>query len=143
MKTHEMTQSKYLKKEDCGDDGILATIAGVKQEDVGTETEPDVKWTLRFQEAHLKPMVLNSTNLQLIEKALNSDETDDWRGKAIVLFHDPNVSFGGKLTGGIRVDVNRTKRYHAKQEKAPAVPERTKADPAGKFDDFVDDVPFN
>lgn len=48
-------------------------------------------------------MVLNSTNGQLIAQILKSDETDLWKGQKVVLYDDPSVSFGGKLTGGIRV----------------------------------------
>ena len=137
MKLHEMLSSKFLKKEDCGDDGILVTIAGFKEDDVGTEEAPEKKWTMTFQEAHLKPLVLNSTNVQLLEKALGTDDTSQMVGLPVVLYNDPNVSFGGKLTGGIRIDVNRTKRYIAKQgEKAPQKPA------ASKFDDFESDVPF-
>ena len=115
-KIHDMLESKFLKKEDAGD-GILVTIVGVDQQNVGKDDEPELKWTALFKEC--KAMVLNSTNLQLIEKALGSDDTDDWIGKKIVLFCDENVSFGGKIVGGIRVDVNRTKKYYAKLEKAP------------------------
>jgi hypothetical protein len=138
MKTSELKQSKYLKKEDCGDDGILVTITGIKQENVAMEGKPDdLKWVMSFSEC--KPMVLNGTNSQLIEKALGSDETDDWHGKKIVLFHDENVSFGGELVGGIRCDVSRTKRYHAKLEKSPAV---TPPKRAAAADQFEDDIPF-
>lgn len=138
---HEMIESKFLKKEDAGD-GILVTIRGVERRDVGTESEPEQKWVLLLEEA--KPLVLNSTNLALIEKAIGSDNSDDWVGRKIVLYNDENVSFAGKLTGGVRVDVNRTKRYHAKQEAAPAAPPRpaAAAEPKSRFDDFVDDVPF-
>lgn len=131
-KIHQMIDSKFLKKEDAGD-GLLATIRNVKQHNVGREDQPEMKWCAEFDEC--KPMVLNSTNLALIEKALNSDDSDNWIGKKIVLFNDENVSFGGQVTGGVRVDVNRTKKYHAKQEKAPAVQVRG--------DTFEpDDVPF-
>lgn len=134
---HEMVDSKFLKKEDVAD-GKLVTIKGVEKRDVGTEAEPEQKWVLLLNEC--KPLVLNSTNLALLEKALGSDDTDDWIGQAVVLFNDENVSFGGKLTGGVRVDVNRTKRYHAKQgqEEAP----KRKPDAARHFDDLKDDVPF-
>jgi hypothetical protein len=49
------------------------------------------------------------------------------------------VSYAGELVGGIRCSVTRTKKYHAKNEKAPAAPA-----PKGKtsFDDLTDDVPF-
>lgn len=135
---HEMIESKFLKKEDAGE-GILATILGVEKRDVGTEAEPEQKWVLLLEE--YKPLVLNSTNLALLEKAIGSDDSDDWTGHKIVLFNDENVSFGGKLTGGVRVDVNRTKRYAAKNnpEKAPAVQSKN----SGKhFDDLKDDIPF-
>ena len=143
---HEMIESKFMKKEDAGD-GILVTIRGVEKRDVGTESEPEQKWVLLL-DGH-KPLVLNSTNLALIEKALGSDDTDDWVGKQVVLFNDENVSFGGKLTGGIRVDVNRTKRYHAKGKDAqmnnpmPASAHHTGQNKRGShFDDMKDDVPF-
>ena len=118
MKASQLIESKYLKKEDAGD-GILVTIRDFKKENVGREDESEIKWVIHFDEC--KPMVLNSTNIALIEKALGTDETDDWIGHKIVLFNDENVSFGGKVTGGVRVDVNRTKKYHAKAERAPAV----------------------
>lgn len=142
---HEMVESKFLKKEDAGE-GILVTIKGVEKRDVGTESEPEQKWVLLLEEQ--KPLVLNSTNLALLEKALGSDNSDDWTGQKVVLFNDENVSFGGKLTGGVRVDVTRTKRYHQKTkgaaEHAPAVAAAPKATTtAGKsFDDFEDDIPF-
>lgn len=136
---HEMVDSKFLKKEDVAD-GKLVTIKGVEKRDVGTEAEPEQKWVLLLNEC--KPLVLNSTNLALLEKALGSDDTDDWIGQAVVLFNDENVSFGGKLTGGVRVDVNRTKRYHAKQNQSAPNIAPQKPDAAKHFDDFKDDVPF-
>jgi hypothetical protein len=135
MKTHEMIESKFLKKEEAGA-GILVTVVGVEKRDVGTEAEPEQKWCLLLQEC--KPLVLNSTNLALLEKSLGSDDSDDWVGKQIVLYNDENVSFGGKLTGGVRVDVNRTKRVHAKNApKALAGKPGTATAP-----DFEDDIPF-
>ena len=134
---HEMIESKFMKKEDAGD-GILVTIAGVEKRDVGTEAEPEQKWVLLL-DGH-KPLVLNSTNLALLEKGLGSDDSDDWIGKAVVLFNDENVSFGGKLTGGIRVDVNRTKRHHAKLEKSP-VGSRAPTRAPAHFD-MGDEPPF-
>lgn len=150
MKASTMIESKYLKKEDAGE-GLLVTIRDFKKENVGREDDADVKWVLYFDEC--KPMVLNSTNIALIEKALGTDETDEWIGQKVVLFNDENVSFGGKLTGGVRVDVNRTKRYHAKLHsvmedspaatgiKPPATSKLVKS-PGQTFDDFESDVPF-
>lgn len=136
MKTSELQQSKYMKKEDCGEDGILVTIASLKQENMAPDNKPkELKWVLYF-EGEFKPLALNSTNINRIEAALG-DETDNWIGKAIVLFNDENVEYMGDIVGGVRVDVNRTKRYHAKNEKAPAAKSR----PA-HIADMESDVPF-
>ena len=102
-KVGQMKNSKFLKKEDVGEDGTLVTIVDVREVDVAMENDPpEMKWCL-FVEEFPKPMVLNSTNAQLCEKFLGSDDTDDWAGKQVILYDEPNVSFGGKLVGGIRV----------------------------------------
>lgn len=139
-KIGEMIESKFLKKEDVGD-GALLTIRNVKQYNVAMQgAEQEMKWCAEFDEGD-KPLVLNSTNLHLIEAALASDNTDDWIGKQIVVYADANISFGGKLVGGIRVDVNRTKKYHAKHN-GGAAPAPVAPKIGGKFDDFADDIPF-
>lgn len=148
----EMIESKFLKKEDVGT-GKLFTIAAVKQHNVAAQgAEPEMKWCAEFDDID-KPLVLNSTNLHLLEAAFGSDNTDDWLGKAIVVFEDANVSFGGKVVGGVRVDVNRTKRYHEKQAKQAqaaqpvaaaggnVAPLRGKPGTA-TAPDFEDDIPF-
>ncbi len=101
-KISEMKSSKFLKKEDVGE-GTVCIITGVSQENVAKEgVDPEMKWCLHFTNLD-KPLVLNTTNMQLIAKFLGSEDTDDWEGKKIILYDDPSVSFGGKLTGGIRV----------------------------------------
>jgi len=101
-KISEMKSSKFLKKDDVGE-GIVCTISGVSQENVAKEgAEIDLKWCLHFTNLD-KPMVLNSTNLQLIAKFTGSDDTDDWEGKRIILYDDPSIMFKDKLVGGIRV----------------------------------------
>ena len=101
MHVSELKDSKFLRKEDCGA-GILLTIADVRQENVAKEGAPeDMKWCMYFRESE-KPMVLNSTNGQIIAAFTGSEDSEGWIGKQVVLYHDPNVSFGGKLVGGIR-----------------------------------------
>ncbi len=98
----DMKSSKFLKKDDVGE-GVIVTIQGVSQENVAKEgVDPELKWCIHFTNLD-KPMVLNTTNMQLIAKFLKSEDTDDWENKRIILYDDPSVSFGGKLTGGIRV----------------------------------------
>jgi hypothetical protein len=102
MKIGEMMPSKYLKKEDIGR-GALVTIKGLARTNVAMDGEPvENKYVLYFNEFE-KPLVLNSTNIHLCAQICGSEDTDDWIGKQLVLYTDPNVSFGGKLIGGLRV----------------------------------------
>lgn len=129
----QMKQSKFLKKDDVGD-GILVTIKELSEENVAMEDQPpEVKYILSFQEnalpdgSDMKPIVLNWTNIQLCAVATGSKNPQEWPGKKIVLYTDPNVSFGGKLIGGIRIRAARTKQAEA---------------PAPKAEPFEDDIPF-
>ena len=125
MKASEMIESKYLKQSDI-DGEVIATIQKIGRGNVAQEDQPEeLKWMVKFAEFK-KPMVLNSTNIQLLEKICGED-TDDWPGKEVILYVDPNVSFGGKLTGGIRV----------KSAKPAAAPKR-----AGTVQEMEDDIPF-
>ena len=101
MHISALKQSKFLTRADAGH-GILVTIKDIYQENVAKEGAPEeLRWCLQFNEQE-KPMVLNSTNGQIIASITGSEDTDNWIGKQIVLYDDPNVSFGGKLVGGIR-----------------------------------------
>ena len=130
-KASQMIESKYLKKEDV-DGEVIVTIAKIGQGNVAMEDKPvEMKWMIRFKEFP-KPMVLNSTNIQLLVKACGSDDTDDWIGKEIILYVDDNVSFGGQLVGGIRV----------KSARPAAAPKRAGQPGPETFADMEDDIPF-
>lgn len=129
-----LKKSSFLKKEDCGH-GILVTIKEVAEENIAKEGAPvEYKWCL-FTVEHEKPMVLNSTNGQLIAKIIGKNNTDDWAGHKIVLYDDPSVSFGGKITGGIRVRAPRGQAAKAVQPAAKPAPEPQPEAPE-------DDTPF-
>ncbi len=102
MQIGTMKESKYVKKEDVGS-GVIVTIARIDQANVAMANQPEeMKYILHFRE-DINPLVLNWTNIQLCAKATGSEETDDWKNRRIVLFNDPNVSFGGQITGGVRI----------------------------------------
>lgn len=129
-KVNDMVQSKYLKQADVPDP-VIVTVQGVKQVNMAKDDEaPEIKWAIKFQEMD-KPMVLNSTNIHVAAKIFKSDDTDDWKGKEIVLYTDPNVSFGGQVVGGLRF---------RGQEKAPvkAVVGQKKS-----FEEAMADVPVD
>lgn len=122
----DLKQSKFLTKTDVTPP-VLGTIRAYEQVNVAKDGAPvEEKYVLHFNELE-KPLVLNSTNGQIIASITKSEDFDGWIGKTIVLYFDPNVSFGGKLTGGIRV---RAPKEGAKlPAQAAAAPES-------------DDVPF-
>lgn len=126
---NQMMPSKYLKKEDVPQPALV-TIRSFSQDNVAQQGQPEEKkWIMHFNEFE-NGLVMNSTNLQLCAMALASEETDDWIGKQVVLFADPNVSFGGKLVGGLRI--------RAVRRKAPIAP----PPPPAAFDNMDDDIPF-
>lgn len=101
-KTSEMKDSKFLRKEDVSE-GVLYTVTGCEKQNVAPEDKAaEWKWCLTFSETD-KPLVLNSTNIQLCEMIFNSDETDNWIGKKLVLYTDHTIVYAGKVVGGIRV----------------------------------------
>ena len=136
MHISALKQSKFLTRNDVGS-GVLVTIRDVFQDNVAKEGAPEeMKWCLSFVEIE-KPMVLNSTNGQLIAQITKSEETDTRPGHKIVLYDDPTVSFGGKLVGGIRVRAPRgqaAKAIAAQPKPAPA--------PAPQPEASDDSVPF-
>jgi hypothetical protein len=132
---NDLKQSKYLTKADVTP-AILVTIRGYEQVNVAKEgADAEMRWALHFDEVE-KPMVVNSTNGQIIAAITKSEDFDGWIGQKIVLFNDPNISFGGKLTGGIRC------RAPKNQPTPAAKPAPTPAPVAEPAQPESDDVPF-
>jgi len=135
-KTSDMRESKFLKQTDVGG-GMLMTVSGCEQHNVAMQgAEPEMKWCLTFKESD-KPLVLNSTNIQLCERVFGSDDTDQWIGHKIVLYTDPNVSYAGKVVGGIRVRAPKAKPGRARATTPPPPPPEPVTEPLTD-----DDVPF-
>jgi hypothetical protein len=135
---NQMMPSKYLKKEDVPQPALV-TIRSFTHDNVAQQGQPEEKkWIMHFNELE-QGIVLNSTNLQLAAMALGSEETDEWVGKQVVLFADPNVSFGGKLVGGLRI------RGVRRKQPEPVAPKRNVPPPPAPPDDEYDpdsDIPF-
>lgn len=98
-KVSEMIVSKFLRKEDFDEDQIC-TIRTLTLEDMQGE-KAEQRWCLHFRERD-KPMVLNVTSIRVLEQAFG-DDSDNWIGKKVKVYVDPNVSFGGKVVGGLRL----------------------------------------
>ena len=141
MRIGEMRESRYLKKEDVGQ-GKLVTITELEQQNVAMDDQPsEMKWIIHFREFD-KGMVLNWTNIQLLSKAVGSEETADWLGKQVVVFDDPTVAYGGKLVGGIRIREVRKAKTTAKPMAAPIATLPPVPADYPESDDFEDDISF-
>jgi hypothetical protein len=142
MRVGDMTPGRFLKQQDVGETGLLLTMARVEEGDVGTEGKPETRWILYFEEEE-RGMVLNKTNIALLGK-LYGDETDDWAGQQVVLYTDPNVMYGGKPVGGLRVRKPKPRPVKSTRatKPAPLVPALPEPDEEEVSVDHDEDAPF-
>ena len=94
--------SKYLAKEDVGTAGKNLTISGFTRETVGTGADADERAVIHFKE-DIKPMVLNKTNKNRIKNYLSASTSEEVIGKVVNVYNDPDVEYGGEITGGLRI----------------------------------------
>lgn len=138
MKMKEMFPSEYLKGDDIKGRKVRAVIEGGKLEEMG---DGSFKPVLRFRNSK-KGLVLNKTNGDTIAEVYG-DDSDAWIGQTIVLYFDPKVSYAGKRTGGIRVEIPEDGRTRKREEPEP---EEELAPPPDDSDapseDSDDSIPF-
>lgn len=96
MNVKDLFPRRWLTAADLGTREAAVKIRELIQEKVGTERKP----VLYFEGKH-KGLVLNATNANKIAE-LHGDETDDWRGKKIVLYV-ATVKVAGEVKNCIRV----------------------------------------
>lgn len=124
MKTSEMIQSKFLKKEDFPTPTVLS-IKGCSLEEVG---RGDTRWVLYFNE-RTKGIVLNVTKIKQLESSYGG-ETDSWVGRKVKVLHDPTVMMGTQVVGGIKFVM------------PSGAPAPVQAPPPPPADEFGDEIPF-
>lgn len=100
MKIGSAYPSKYLKESDLQGREVSCVIDRVVIEDVGSPGDPEEKPVIYFA-GKAKGMVLNKTNSMYIANKYG-DETDDWKGKTIII-HPDVTQFQGKLVPCLRV----------------------------------------
>jgi len=94
------SEGKYLKAADLQGRDWPLTIAGIQQEDVSGQGEPEMKWVVYFRGGQ-KGLVLNVTNATTIADQLG-DETNAWMGRQVTLF-PTQTDFQGKQVACIRI----------------------------------------
>ena len=99
----QVRTGKFIKKADLMDSPLTVTIHSVVEQNVAGRHQPEkLKHVVHFQGTS-RALVLGLRNAELIAEAVGSDDMDEWVGKQIVLFFDPDVYFDGERVGGIRV----------------------------------------
>ena len=141
-KLAEMLPSKFLKQADVPAPALVY-LTRISKEQVNQENEPEEhKWVAHFREFD-RPLVLNTTNLNALSLIFGSEDSDDWRGECVI-YTDPNVSFGGKLVGGLRLRKAKNQVARGAPEKMAEVAAREQEKsrvPAIDLDD-EDPLPF-
>jgi hypothetical protein len=95
-------KSNYLTKDECGEGGLVVTCAGLAMAELDDDGRTENRPILKFLE-DVKPMVLNQTNKELLKVATGETTAGGIKGKKIIVYNDPSIMFGGKITGGIRI----------------------------------------
>lgn len=102
MKVSAKGNSRFLAQDDVPEEGFTAIIKDVRVEAFKSNRGDEDKYVLYFTAG--KPMVFNVVNRQTVI-ASYGDDSDNWLGKPVEIYVDPNVYMGGERTGGIRVCV--------------------------------------
>ena len=93
--------TKFIQKSDV-ERGALVTIDKVTEENVAPDSQAEeIKYVINFKEAY-KPWAPGVETLETISHIAGTGNVDEWSGTKLVLFVDQNVSFQGRITGGIR-----------------------------------------
>jgi hypothetical protein len=97
--------SKHLGVADVGNKKIRTKIVKVRKEDVNDQkTGRPKKKLVAYFESLEKTLVLNDTNKDILVDALGKPPTG-WEGATVGVLVDPNVTYAGKRTGGVRLRV--------------------------------------
>lgn len=124
--------SNYLKASDLKGRAIVVIMDRVEFEPVGQKKE--MKPVLYFQGKE-KGIVLNKTNANKIQSIADSPVTEDWKGRAIIIY-PTETSFQGEMVDCIRVKA----APPGTRRPAPAAP---LPEPEPEFQPLDDsDIPF-
>jgi len=116
MNLNDFRNSTYLTQRDIENlpaKDRRVTVDHVEAERVGEEK--DLKLVTYFVTMD-KGLVTNITNGEILSEIAGSTETADWHGADVEIYVDPNVGFGGKRTGGIRLRPIPTKKLQSVEE---------------------------
>lgn len=114
-KTHyrKVFKSDHLGVADLEDlveakSNLIFTIKCVKQEMGVRVAGRKGNYNIAYFNEDIKPLCLNAGNSKTLKNLSGGSAfVEDWSGIVLQLYIDPSVSFGGEITGGVRINPNR------------------------------------
>ena len=102
-RTHwkKMTNTNYFGSWDLSGKDMIVRITEVRQEMIQNAQGREEK-AVAYLDGGLKPLILNTTNMKSIAKALGSPYIEDWAGRKIQLYAEKVAAFG-EITEAVRV----------------------------------------
>lgn len=86
---------------------LIFTIKQVKQEIGAKVAGRKGDHNIAYFNEPIKPLVLNAGNSKIVKKlAGGTPFLEHWANLTIQLYIDPTASFGGEVTGGVRINPN-------------------------------------
>lgn len=127
----------FLKADDLGNARVRVVIDRVELKEIDDKTK-----AIMYFQGKAKGLVINLTIAEQLKEIFQTDETDHWIGRQIILYRDASVMFGGKRVGGVRVASAETGTASAPTPPPPPPsppPDPEWRDGQGASDD---DIPF-
>jgi hypothetical protein len=94
--------AQYLKKEDLPEP-VDTELLWVKEEKVTPPGKGTRTRLVAYCDGLTKGLVLNTANCEILEKMTGTDDPNEWKDVPLQLYVDPDVKYGGKKIGGIRI----------------------------------------
>jgi hypothetical protein len=92
-----ISSSSLLEKEQ------IYTISKIQKEEIVADAGRVAKVPLCYFKETEMPMVLNKTNMKILERLFQSEYIEDWYGKQITVFVKEGIKFGKELVSGLRI----------------------------------------
>jgi len=93
---------RYLKKEDLSDP-VDTELLWVKEETVTARGKDPKTQLVAYFEGLSKGLPLNTANSETLLEITETEDPNEWKDLAVQLYVNPDVTYGGKRTGGIRI----------------------------------------
>jgi hypothetical protein len=92
----------YLKKEDLPEP-VDTTLLWIKEEKVTAPGKGTTTRLVAYFDGLSKGLVINMANADTLAELTGTDDYEKWGDTPVQLYVDPEVKYGGKKTGGIRI----------------------------------------